>query len=43
MGRPRLTLASLMGLVAVIALGLAGLFPASTFWTADAMSCLKRP
>ena len=36
MGRPRLTLASLMGLVAVIALGMAGLFSASTFWTAAA-------
>ncbi len=36
MGRPRLSLASLMGLVAVIALGLAGLFSASTFRTAAA-------
>jgi hypothetical protein len=36
MGGPRLTLASLMGLVAVLALGLAGLSSASTFWTAAA-------
>ena len=36
MGRPRLTLASLMGLVAVIALGMTGLFSASTFWTTAA-------
>ncbi len=36
MGRPRLTLASMMGLVAVSALGMTGLFSASTFWTAAA-------
>src|SRR5271166_5790986 len=36
MGRPRLTLASLMGLVAVSALGMTGLSSASTFWTAAA-------
>ncbi len=38
MGRPRLTLASMMGLVAVCALGMTGLFSASTFWTAAAGS-----
>ncbi len=36
MGRPRLTLASLMGLVALLALGLAGLNSSSRFWTAVA-------
>ncbi len=36
MVRPRLSLASLMGLVAVTALGMTGLFSASTFWTAAA-------
>ncbi len=36
MGWPRLSLASLMGLVAVIALGLTGLFSSSTFWTSVA-------
>ncbi len=36
MGGPRLTLASLMGLVAVLALGMTGLFSASTFWTTAA-------
>ena len=36
MGRPRVSLASLMGLVAVIALGMAGHFSASIFWTAEA-------
>ncbi len=36
MGRPRLMLASLMGLVAMVALGMASLFSASTFWTAAA-------
>ena len=36
MVKPRLTIASLMGLVAVIALGMTGLFSASTFWTSAA-------
>jgi hypothetical protein len=34
--RPRFTLASLLGLVALIALGFAGLFSATTFWTSAA-------
>jgi hypothetical protein len=44
MSRPQLTLASLLGVVAVIALGLAGLLSASTFWTTSAatvtLACL---
>jgi hypothetical protein len=36
MNRPRLTLAGLMGIVAVIALGCLGLVSASTFWTSAA-------
>ncbi|MGZ3397173.1 MAG: hypothetical protein ACXVB2_23940, partial [Isosphaeraceae bacterium] len=33
---PRFGLASLLGIVAVIAFGLAGLFSATTFWTSAA-------
>lgn len=36
MGKPQLSLASLMGLIAVIALGITGVISASSFWTSAA-------